>query len=156
MPLDASTRQPTSSALNDDKEFIATWPSHGSWCQIHDDGREEIDGIFLPPLRILTQHAERLVVGRLLVYRIGGWDKIWEPAQVPLWRAVCDDKGWLKIDGKKNTTSHRIEWSVNFRISADSESHGWCSSRMSPSMALAWMIASVEEHEHEVRAKAIC
>lgn len=134
----------------DPVEFLAEWPADAQISQIHANGRETVNGIFLPPLRVLVRHAQRLVNGSLIATRIGGFGALY--LDQPLWQAVANDHGWLDVRGELKKESGEVEWSVNFRISADPDNKGWCANRMSPSIALAWMIASVEEHEHEVRA----
>lgn len=140
--------------MADDQEFLATWSSHSQWSQVHDDGRETVDfNIELPPLRVLSKHAQRLVGGALLIRRVGGLDKDWDGQ--PLWRALWEDRGLLELKAKLGQTGH-LEWSIVFRIAGgEPGANGFSGTYMSPSMALAWMIAVVEEHEHEVRSGMI-
>jgi hypothetical protein len=151
-------------------DFLCTWGfDHPSFMRIHDDGREQYGGTILPPLMVLQKHASKIVQGHMLADRIGGWGAIWEPEDEPLFKAISRDRGMLKIttshpllhtfghDDKSATVDNLdvVQWSVEWRIAADGDSYGYTGTHMSPSLALARMIAMCEEHEQEVRAEML-
>ncbi len=134
-------------------EFLAAWGSTSEWTHIRPDGKEIVCGtVELPPLMVLSKHAERLVRGSLLVTRLGSHSADWNGQ--PLYQAIADDPGYLDLHASLGG-SRCLEWSISFRISAEPEAVGYSGTYMSPSTALAWMIAVVEEHEREVRAGMI-
>lgn len=151
-------------------DFIATWSSHNNWRQIHDDGREQVDDVILPPLKVLEKHALEIVKGYLIADRIGGWEKIWEPEDEPFYKVIDRDPGMLKIttsfpkrhsiynDGRpaKLVDDLRyVQWHASWRIAGDADSYGFTSGHSSPSLALAQMIALCEEDERRIRSEML-
>lgn len=151
--------------------FIATWSASPGWERVHEDGREEFGvGIFLPPYKVLEKHALAIVNGGLLADRIGGQYAIWEPEDEPLWKAIDNDPGMLKLE--QSYTKHMahkdrfgeivqrdnmafMQWSIMWRVAADGDSFGSSAWYMTPSLALAQMIALCEEREREIRSESL-
>lgn len=147
--------------------FIANWPTTPSVCRVLADGREQVGGVIIPPFRVLEKHALSIVRGEMLADRLGGWDAVWEPEEEPLHVAVADNPGMLHLEQDySKSMSYRdrhgalrqpdnmgfMQWSITWRIAADADSFGASSWFMTPSQALARMIALCEDHEREVRA----
>jgi hypothetical protein len=137
-------------------DAMATWTSSDfDWQQIHDDGREQVGAVILPPLKKLEQRALAIVRGTLIADRIGGWHEVYEDSE-SLFQAIKDAPGYLRLE--PSTPAHGmayLQWSIAWQMSGDPDRHRHTFFYMSPGLALAKLICIEEERERELRAEMI-